>query len=147
LGGNCDAEERIFILAARAEGGGTIDANSTSGRRGNEPETDELPYSTLRVDLSSAKLDLIEEIPRLARVEKIAATAPRGASGSNPRCVHVEIGETVEFLTGPVLDGSARAGRSFLEPPHKSCNHDPVLLSNPPQQRNNEVLRPPPFGG
>jgi len=124
---------------ARAEGHRT--QTSTSGRRGNDAGTDELPYSDLPVDLKR-EVDLIEEIARLYGVEKIAATAPRGASGSNPYdAVHDEIADARRILTG--LGLLEAQGQTLISDAATKllAIEDPVLLSNPLSSDMN-VLRP-----
>jgi phenylalanyl-tRNA synthetase beta chain len=63
-----------------------------------EPVTCRVP--TFRVDLKQ-EADLIEEIARLYGVEKIPATAPRGALGANDYdAVHDELSDARRILTG-----------------------------------------------
>jgi phenylalanyl-tRNA synthetase beta chain len=107
----------------------------------------ELPHTTVfrvpsfRVDLKR-EIDLIEEVARLYGVDKIPATAPRGAIGSNPYdAVHDQLGEARRILTGLGLfeaqgqtlisdaAGKLMAGESL------------VALSNPLSSDMN-VLRP-----
>ena len=62
-----------------------------------EPVTFQIP--TWRVDLKR-ETDLIEEVERLHGVEKVPATPPRGAIGSNPfDSVHDQIAEARRILS------------------------------------------------
>jgi phenylalanyl-tRNA synthetase beta chain len=107
----------------------------------------EVPHTTVfrvpsfRVDLKR-EIDLIEEVARLYGVDKIPATAPRGAIGSNSYdAVHDQLGEARRILTGLGLfeaqgqtlisdaAGKLMAGESL------------VALSNPLSSDMN-VLRP-----
>jgi phenylalanyl-tRNA synthetase beta chain len=55
---------------------------------------------SFRVDLKQ-EIDLIEEVTRLYGVDKIPATAPRGAIGSNPYdAVHDQLAEARQLLAG-----------------------------------------------
>ncbi|HWW02930.1 MAG TPA: phenylalanine--tRNA ligase subunit beta [Candidatus Acidoferrum sp.] len=71
-----------------------VDAETTAA----EPVQVRIP--TFRVDLKR-EADLIEEVARLYGVDKIPATPPRGASGSNPYdAVHDELADARRILTG-----------------------------------------------
>ncbi len=104
-----------------------------------EPMSYRIP--TFRVDLKR-EVDLIEEIARLYGIEKIPATAPRGAIGSNPYdAVHDEIADARRILTG---QGLMEAQGQTLISDHAAKMlgiEDPVLLSNPLSSDMN-VLRP-----
>lgn len=104
-----------------------------------EPVTFRIP--TFRVDLKR-EIDLIEEVARLYGVDKIPATAPRGAIGTNAYdAVHDQLAEARRILVGLGLfeaqgqtlisDTSARLA-SFAAP---------VPLANPLSSDMN-VLRP-----
>ena len=104
-----------------------------------EPMSYRIP--TFRVDLKR-EVDLIEEIARLYGVEKIAATAPRGASGSNPYdAVHDEIADARRILTG--LGLMEAQGQTLISDAATKlfAIEDPILLSNPLSSDMN-VLRP-----
>jgi phenylalanyl-tRNA synthetase beta chain len=105
------------------------------------PHTTVFRVPSFRVDLKR-EIDLIEEVARLYGVDKIPATAPRGAIGSNPYdAVHDQLGEARRILTGLGLfeaqgqtlisdaAGKLMAGESL------------VALSNPLSSDMN-VLRP-----
>jgi phenylalanyl-tRNA synthetase beta chain len=74
---------------------------------GSGPSTDVRTLHTtvfrvpsFRVDLKR-EIDLIEEVARLYGVDKIPATAPRGAVGSNPYdAVHDQLADARRILTG-----------------------------------------------
>jgi len=64
------------------------------------PHTTVFRVPSFRVDLKR-EIDLIEEVARLYGVDKIPATAPRGAVGSNPYdAVHDQLAEARRILTG-----------------------------------------------
>ena len=64
------------------------------------PPTTVFRVPSFRVDLKR-EIDLIEEVARLYGVDKIPATPPRGAVGSNPYdAVHDQLGEARRILTG-----------------------------------------------
>ena len=66
----------------------------------NAPEPVKFQIPTFRVDLKR-EADLIEEVARLHGVDKIPATAPRGAIGANEfDSVHDEIAEARRILSG-----------------------------------------------
>lgn len=65
-----------------------------------EPETLTVRIPTFRVDLKR-EVDLIEEVARLYGVDRIPATPPRGASGSNAYdAVHDQLADARRILTG-----------------------------------------------
>src|SRR5208283_86825 len=64
------------------------------------PHTTVFRVPSFRVDLKR-EIDLIEEVARLYGVDKIPATPPRGAVGSNPYdAVHDQLGVARRILTG-----------------------------------------------
>jgi phenylalanyl-tRNA synthetase beta chain len=72
-------------------------APSTAGPM---PHTTVFRVPSFRVDLKR-EIDLIEEVARLYGVDKIPATSPRGAVGSNPYdAVHDQLAEARRILTG-----------------------------------------------
>ncbi len=106
---------------------------------GSEPVTFRIP--TFRVDLKR-EIDLIEEVARLYGIDKIPATPPRGAIGTNPYdAVHDQLAEARRILAGLGLfeaqgqtlisDTSARLATAAA----------PVPLANPLSSDMN-VLRP-----
>src|SRR5438046_3075074 len=67
---------------------------------GHDPDTTLWCVPSFRVDLKR-EIDLIEEVARLYGVDKIPATAPRGATGANPYdAVHDQLAEARRILTG-----------------------------------------------
>ncbi|HEV2437497.1 MAG TPA: phenylalanine--tRNA ligase subunit beta [Verrucomicrobiae bacterium] len=105
----------------------------------SEPATFQVP--TFRVDLKR-EVDLIEEIARLHGVEKIPATRPRGAIGTNEfDSVHDQIAEARRILSGlglheaqgQTLISSAEFGGRNAE--------SAVMLANP-LSSDMDVLRP-----
>src|SRR6185312_10757929 len=67
---------------------------------GTEGPSATFDIPSFRVDIKR-EVDLIEEIARLHGVEKIPATPPRGAIGSNPfDAVHDQIAEARRILAG-----------------------------------------------
>jgi phenylalanyl-tRNA synthetase beta chain len=96
---------------------------------------------TWRVDLKR-ETDLIEEIERLHGLEKIPATPPRGAIGSNSfDAVHDQIAEVRRILCGLGLNEAQ--GQTLIS---KADCHNPkveelVMLANP-LSSDMDVLRP-----
>jgi phenylalanyl-tRNA synthetase beta chain len=89
---------------------------------------------TFRVDLKR-EIDLIEEIARLYGVDRIAATAPRGAIGSNAfDLVHDELAEARRILSG--LGLTEAEGQTLIADAAAALvpfapGGTPVRLSNP----------------
>lgn len=100
--------------------------------------TFEIP--TFRVDLKR-EVDLIEEIARLDGVERIPATSPRGAIGSNSfDSVHDQIAEARRILGGLGLNEAQ--GQTLVS--NAECrmpNPELAALSNP-LSSDMDVLRP-----
>jgi phenylalanyl-tRNA synthetase beta chain len=70
------------------------------GAEGGAPEPVTVRIPTYRVDLKR-EVDLIEEVARLHGIDKIPATPPRGAVGSNPYdAVHDQLADARRILTG-----------------------------------------------
>ena len=70
------------------------------GAESAEPEPMSFRIPTFRVDLKR-EVDLIEEVARLYGVDKIPATPPRGATGSNAYdAVHDQLADARRILTG-----------------------------------------------
>ncbi len=95
---------------------------------------------SFRVDLKR-EVDLIEEIARLYGVDKIPATPPRGAIGSNDYdAVHDELAEARRILTGLSLNEAQ--GQTLIS--EKSANlvtTDLAALQNP-LSSDMDALRP-----
>ena len=107
---------------------------------GSEGATATFEIPTFRVDMKR-EVDLIEEIARLHSVEKIPATPPRGAIGSNAYdSVHDQIAEARRILVGLGLNeaqGQTLIGNAECRVP----NGDLVALANP-LSSDMDVLRP-----
>ncbi len=103
-----------------------------------EPVTFQIP--TWRVDLKR-ETDLTEEVERLYGVEKVPATPPRGAIGSNPfDSVHDQIAEARRILAGLGLNeaqGQTLVGNAEC----RMKNEELVALANP-LSSDMDVLRP-----
>jgi phenylalanyl-tRNA synthetase beta chain len=105
-----------------------------------EPEPVSFRVPTFRVDLKQ-EADLIEEIARLYGVEKIPATAPRGALGSNDYdAVHDELADARRILTGLGLF-EAQGQTLISDAAAKLLTEGLVDLANPLSSDMN-VLRP-----
>jgi len=103
-----------------------------------EPLTFRIP--SFRVDLKR-EVDLIEEIARLYGVDKIPATSPRGAIGSNAHDrVHDELAEARQIMVGLGLF-EAEGQTLISESSAKLLGEGFVPLSNPLSSDMN-VLRP-----
>lgn len=95
---------------------------------------------SFRVDLKR-EADLIEEIARLHGVERIPATTPRGAIGTNAFDeVHDQIAEARRFLSGLGLN-EAQGQTLISAPAAKFSVAEAVALQNPLSSDMN-VLRP-----
>ena len=107
---------------------------------GSEGARASFEIPTFRVDLKR-EVDLIEEIARLHGVEKIPATSPRGAIGSNSfDSVHDQIAEARRILSG--LGLSEAQGQTLVQ--NAECrmqNAELAALSNP-LSSDMDVLRP-----
>jgi phenylalanyl-tRNA synthetase beta chain len=97
---------------------------------------------TFRVDLKR-EADLIEEIGRLHGVDKIPATAPRGALGANAfDSVHDQIAECRRLLAGlGLLEAQGQTLLSDAAAKLRAASAPPVALQNPLSSDMN-VLRP-----
>jgi len=103
-----------------------------------KPVTFRIP--TFRVDLK-CEADLIEEVVRLHGVDKIPATPPRGAIGTNVfDSVHDQIAEARRILTGLGLD-EAQGQTLIANAECRMQNAELVALANPLSADMN-VLRP-----
>jgi phenylalanyl-tRNA synthetase beta chain len=103
-----------------------------------EPVTFQIP--SFRVDLKR-EVDLIEEIARLHGVDKIPATAPRGAIGANAfDSVHDQIAEARRILTGLGLNEAQ--GQTLISSAEFGLRSaESVMLANP-LSSDMDVLRP-----
>jgi phenylalanyl-tRNA synthetase beta chain len=103
-----------------------------------EPVTFQIP--TFRVDLKR-EVDLIEEIARMHGVDKIPATPPRGAIGTNEfDTVHDEIAEARRILSGLGLNEAQ--GQTLISSAEFGMRSaESVLLANP-LSSDMDVLRP-----
>ena len=106
-----------------------------------QPSASVFRVPTFRVDLKR-ETDLIEEVARLYGVEKIPATAPRGAIGENAYdAVHDQLAEARRILTGLGLN-EAQGQTLIADTATKlGTDGDPVLLANPLSSDMN-LLRP-----
>ena len=105
------------------------------------PHTTVFRVPSFRVDLKR-EIDLIEEVARLYGVDKIPATAPRGAVGSNPYdAVHDHLTEARRILTG--LGLFEAQGQTLISDAAGKlvAGESLVSLSNPLSSDMN-VLRP-----
>jgi len=105
-----------------------------------EPGECTFAVPTWRVDLKR-EVDLIEEVGRLFGVEKIPATPPRGALGSNAfDTVYDQIAEARRILTGLGLNEAQ--GQTLIPGAEFSqVSPTPVLLENP-LSGDMDLLRP-----
>jgi phenylalanyl-tRNA synthetase beta chain len=104
-----------------------------------EPLAFKIP--TFRVDLKR-EVDLIEEVARLYGVDRIPATAPRGAVGSNPYDVtHDALTEARRLLTGLGLNEAQGQTLISTEAAQLVAESGAVSLANPLSSDMN-VLRP-----
>jgi phenylalanyl-tRNA synthetase beta chain len=96
---------------------------------------------TFRVDLKR-EADLIEEVARLYGVDRIPATAPRGAIGSNPYdATHDALTEARRVLTGLGLNEAQGQTLISTEAAQLLAEPGAVFLANPLSSDMN-VLRP-----
>jgi phenylalanyl-tRNA synthetase beta chain len=103
-----------------------------------EPVTFRIP--TFRVDLKR-EADLIEEVARLYGVDRIPATAPRGAIGANEfDATHDQHGEVRRIMTGLGMD-EAQGQTLISEAAAGLVSDTAVALANPLSSDMN-VLRP-----
>src|SRR5438093_1147203 len=104
-----------------------------------EPATFRIP--TFRVDLKR-ETDLIEEVCRLYGVDKIPATPPRGAIGSNAYdAVHDQIAEARRILTGLGLNEAKGQTLMSKSDVRGAKIEELVTLANPLSSAM-DVLRP-----
>ena len=104
-----------------------------------EPATFRIP--TFRVDLKR-ETDLIEEVCRLYGVDKIPATPPRGAIGSNAYdAVHDQIAEARRILTGLGLN-EAQGQTLISKSDARGSNVELLVTLANPLSSAMDVLRP-----
>ncbi len=104
-----------------------------------EPVTFQIP--TFRVDLKH-EVDLIEEIARLHGVDKIPATPPRGAIGTNEfDAVHDQIAEARRILSGLGLN-EAQGQTLIAKPEVRSQKSEEIVALANPLSSDMDVLRP-----
>jgi phenylalanyl-tRNA synthetase beta chain len=107
------------------------------------PESEPLTFTipTWRVDLKR-EVDLIEEVVRLHGVDKIPATPPRGAIGSNPYdSIHDQYAEARRILSGLGLD-EAQGQTLIAESTARLAAAEGVVPLANPLSSDMNVLRP-----
>jgi phenylalanyl-tRNA synthetase beta chain len=105
------------------------------------PPTTAFRIPSFRVDLKG-EIDLIEEIARLYGVDKIPATAPRGAIGFNSYdAVHDVLSEARRILTGLGLY-EAQGQTLISDNAVKLMNAEPAVRLANPLSSDMDVLRP-----
>jgi phenylalanyl-tRNA synthetase beta chain len=105
------------------------------------PHTTVFRVPSFRVDLKG-EIDLIEEVARLYGVDKIPATAPRGAIGSNPYDgVHDQLAEGRRILTGLGLF-EAQGQTLISDGAGKLMAGDALVPLSNPLSSDMNVLRP-----
>ena len=111
------------------------------GAESAQPEPSTFKIPTFRVDLKR-EVDLIEEVARMYGVDRIPATAPRGAIGSNEfDTVHDQYGEARRILSGLGLF-EAQGQTLISDAAAKLVSGDALVgLANPLSSDMN-VLRP-----
>lgn len=93
-----------------------------------------------RVDLKR-EVDLIEEVGRLHGVDKIPATPPRGALGSNPfDTVYDQIAEARRILTGLGLNEAQ--GQTLIAKEESGTKNDELVRLANPLSSDMDALRP-----
>ncbi|MBG86025.1 MAG: phenylalanine--tRNA ligase subunit beta [Verrucomicrobiales bacterium] len=106
------------------------------------PAPGKFEIPTYRVDLKE-EIDLVEEVVRLYGVDKIPATEPRGAHGSNEYdSVHDQIAEARRILTGLGLDdaqGQTLIGNDQAE---LATDAENIIALSYPLSSDMNVLRP-----
>jgi phenylalanyl-tRNA synthetase beta chain len=108
---------------------------------GDAPDSASFSIPTFRPDLKR-DVDLIEEVARLYGVDRIPATAPRGAHGENPfDAIYDEIAAVRRLLTGLGLDeaqGQTLIGRAEI----RNATPEEVVALKNPLSSDMDVLRP-----
>jgi phenylalanyl-tRNA synthetase beta chain len=105
------------------------------------PHTTVFRVPSFRVDLKR-EIDLIEEVARLYGVDKIPATAPRGAVGANPYdSVHDQLADARRILTGLGLL-EAQGQTLVSDTAAKLMAGDALVPLSNPLSSDMNVLRP-----
>jgi len=105
------------------------------------PHTTVFRVSSFRVDLKR-EIDLIEEVARLYGVDKIPASAPRGAVGANPYdAVHDQLADARRILTGLGLL-EAQGQTLVSDAAAKLMAGDALVPLSNPLSSDMNVLRP-----
>ncbi len=105
------------------------------------PHTTVFRIPSFRVDLKR-EIDLIEEVARLYGVDKIPATAPRGAVGSNAYdAVHDQLAEARRILTGLGLF-EAQGQTLISEAAGRLMTGESLVPLSNPLSSDMNVLRP-----
>ena len=105
------------------------------------PHTTVFRVPSFRVDLKR-EIDLIEEVTRLYGVDKIPATAPRGAIGSNSYdAVHDQLAEARRILTGLGLF-EAQGQTLISDAAGRLTTGDTLVPLSNPLSSDMNVLRP-----
>ena len=105
------------------------------------PHTTVFRVPSFRVDLKR-EIDLIEEVARLYGVDKIPATAPRGATGANPYdAVHDQLADARRILTGLGLF-EAQGQTLISNTAAKLMAGDALVPLSNPLSSDMNVLRP-----
>jgi phenylalanyl-tRNA synthetase beta chain len=127
----------VPLVAANVDTTTLLNKEAVTGTAG-ATATFEIP--TFRVDIKR-EVDLIEEIARLHGVEKIPATPPRGAIGSNAfDAVHDQIADARRILSGLGLN-EAQGQTLVANAECRMENAELVALANP-LSSDMDVLRP-----
>ena len=107
---------------------------------GSEGATTAFEIPTFRVDLKR-EVDLIEEVARLHGVEKIPATPPRGAIGTNAfDAVHDQIAEARRILSGMGLNEAQ--GQTLVSNAECRMGNAQLMALANPLSSDMDVLRP-----
>jgi phenylalanyl-tRNA synthetase beta chain len=131
LGVSIEPEQQTKFLVSL----GLTEASGNSGLR--TPHSALFSIPTHRPDLKR-EVDLIEEIARLFGVDKIPATAPRGAHGENAfDAVYDQLAAVRHLLTGLGLHEAQ--GQTLIS--STDCGAEVVALANP-LSSDMDVLRP-----
>jgi phenylalanyl-tRNA synthetase beta chain len=105
------------------------------------PHTTVFRVPSFRVDLKR-EIDLIEEVARLYGVDKIPATAPRGATGANPYdAVYDQLADARRILTGLGLF-EAQGQTLISDTAAKLMAGDALVPLSNPLSSDMNVLRP-----
>lgn len=108
---------------------------------GDAPDSASFSIPTFRPDLKR-EVDLIEEVARLHGVDRIPATAPRGAHGENPfDAVYDEIAAVRRLLAGLGLDEAQ--GQSLIgKAETRNAKPEEVVELKNPLSSDMDALRP-----